>query len=206
VQSIAAQVGRLAASDGGFVQSSHVQTQRQGASEAILTLNLPSAKLGAAITSLGALAPVHEESQSSQDITGSYEAARRELADALAERQALLRALSRATKKGQIDSLREQLSQMRGSIRRTRAAVRGLSQQASTTELEVTVTGEAHKGSGRLTLRGGLNDAERVLAVSLVVILIALATSVPVALALGTLIGARRVFRRYQREHALDTY
>jgi Domain of unknown function (DUF4349) len=205
VQSVASRVAQLAVSDGGFVQSSHVQTQRRGTSEATLTLHLPSAELGAAITSLEALAPVREESQSSQDITGSYQAARRALADAVAERRALLRALSRATREGQIDSLREQLSQARGSIGRARAAVHDLSQQANTTELEVTVTGEAHEGSEGSSLRRGLSDAERILTVSLVVVLIVLATIIPVAVAVATLIGTHRVWRRYRREHALDT-
>ena len=104
-----------------------------------MTLNLPSAKLSAALASLGQLAPVRAESQSLQDITSSYDAARQRLADATAERQALLRALSKATTEGQIDSLRERLSQTRGAIARAHSALQAVSQHASTAEVEVTV-------------------------------------------------------------------
>lgn len=77
-------LARLAVSEGGFVQNSHVQVQQTGPSEADLTLKLPSAKLNAALAALAELAPVHAESQSLQDITNSYQAARRALADASA--------------------------------------------------------------------------------------------------------------------------
>ena len=107
VQETADRVGRLAVREGGFVQSSHVQVQQVGTSEANLALKLPSAKLGAALASLAQLAPVRGESQALQDITDTYDAAVRRLADANAERLALLRALGRATSEGQIDSLRE---------------------------------------------------------------------------------------------------
>ena len=156
-------MSRLAVSDGGFVQSSHVQVQQAGTSEANLDLSLPSAKLSAALASLGQLAPVRAESQSLQDITNTYDAARQRLADATAERQALLRALSKATTEGQIDSLHERIAQNRGAIAQARLSLQAVSQHASTAEVEVTVLGDAHAGSEGLTLHRGLHDAGRVL-------------------------------------------
>jgi hypothetical protein len=204
VQETADRVSRLVVSDGGFVQSSHVNVG-QGTGEANLTLSLPSAKLSAALAALGQLAPVHAESQSLQDITNTYDAARQRLSDATAERQALLRALSKAITEGQIDSLRERLSQNQGRIAQTRSALQVVSRRASTAEVEVTVVGDAHAGSEGLTLHRGLHDAGRVLVVTLVVLLIAAAILVPLALLLLALLTVRRAWLTYRRERALDT-
>jgi hypothetical protein len=203
VQETADRVGRLAVSDGGFVQSSRVNVE-QDAGEATIELSLPSQKLSGALAALGQLAPVHAESQSLQDITNTYNAAAQRLADATAERQALLHALSQASTEGQIDSLRERLSQNQGRIAQTRSALQTVSRHASTAEVEVTVVGDAHAGSEGLTLHRGLHDAGRVLVVTLVVLLIAAAILVPLALLLLALFTARRAWLRYQRERVLD--
>lgn len=203
VQTTADGVARVAVSDGGFVQSSNVQVQQAGQSEATLMLRLPSARLSTALAALAQLAPVRAESQSLQDITSTYNAARQRLADATAGRQALLRALSQATTEGQIDSLRERLSQASGAIARARSALQSVSQHASTAEVEVTILGDARAGSEGLTLHRGLHDAGRVLVVALVVLLIAAAILVPLALLVFALAIALRAWRRYQRERAL---
>jgi hypothetical protein len=204
VQETADLVSRLAVRVGGFVQGSHVQVQQGGASEANLTLRLPSAKLSAALASIGQLAPVRAESQSLQDITDAFAAARQRLLDATAERQALLRALAGATSQGQIDSLRERLSQSRNAIGEARAGLQAVSQRASTAEVEVTVVGDTRGASEGLTLHRGLHDAGRVLVVAAAVLLIAAAILLPLALLLIALVTGRRAWRRYQRERALD--
>ena len=204
VQETADRVSRLAVSDGGFVQNSHVQVQQTGTSEANLDLSLPSAKLSTALASLGQLAPVRAESQSLRDITNAYDAARQRLSDATAERQALLHALSRAITEGQIDSLRERLAQNRGTIAQAQSAFQTVSQHANTATVEVTVLGDAHAGSEGLTLHRGLHDAGRVLVVTLAVLLIAAAILVPLTLLILALVTAARALRRYQRERILD--
>jgi hypothetical protein len=204
IQATADRVSQLAVSDGGYVQSSHVQVQRGGTNEATLTLQLPSAKLSSGLASLGALAPVRSESQSLQDITDEYSAARRRVADADAERQALLRALSAATTEGQIDSLRERLSANRSGISRARSAVQALSRRAGTAEVAVTIGAGAASGSEGLTFHRGLHDAGRVLTVAAVVLLIALAVLVPLALLLAATLGGRSAWRRHRRERVLD--
>ena len=204
VQQTADRVSRLVVRDGGFVQSSHVQVQQGSAGEANLMLKLPSEKLSAALASLEQIAPVREESQSLQDITNTYDAARQRLSDAEAERQALLHALSKASSEGEIDSLRERLAQSRSTLAHAHSALEAVSRQASTAEVEVSVLGDVHAKSEGLTLHGGLHDAGRVLTVALVVLLIAAAVLVPLALVLAALLLARRSWRRRQREHALD--
>jgi hypothetical protein len=204
VQSIADRVARLAVSAGGFVRSSQVQVQREGVSEASIDLSLPSAGLSSSLESLGGLAPVRAESQTLQDITGAYEAAHRQLADASAERQALLRALAGASTQGQIESLRARLSLARGAIARAVSALRAVSQKASTADVQVTVVGNAAAGAGEgLTVRRGLHDAGRVLTVALVVLLIGGAVLVPLAILLGAALLGRRAWRRNRRERAL---
>jgi hypothetical protein len=205
VQAVSDGVSRLAVRDEGFVQSSHVQVQRHGASEATLTLRLPSARLSAALAAIGRLAPVSSESQSLQDITNTYDAARRRLADATAERRALLRALAKATTEGQIDSLRERLSQAGGAIAQDQSYLNDVSQRASIAEVEVTVLGSAQASSEGLTFHRGLHDAGRVLTVAAIVLLVAAAVLVPLALALLVLAGALKVWRRYSRERVLGS-
>ena len=205
VQSTADRVAQLAVSDGGFVQTSHVQVQQSGASEATLSLRLPSAKLSAALASLGGLAPVSAESQSLQDITSTYDAARQRLADATAERRALLHALSLAATQGQIDSLRERLAQSRTAIAEAQAAVQAVDRRSSTAEVEVTVLGYRSSGSEGLTLHRGVHDAGRVLTVTLVVLLVAAAVLLPLGLLLLAGFSARSAWRRRLRERALDS-
>jgi hypothetical protein len=204
VQDAADGVARLAAADEGFVESSHVQIQQQGPSEAMLMLRVPSARLGAVLASIGRLAQVRAESQSLQDITDAYSAARQRLSDAEAERQALLRALAAATSEGQIASLRERLLQSRGTIAQAQSALHSISQRASTSEVEVSVLGDAPVRSEGLTLDRGLHDAGRVLVVAATVLLIAAAALAPLALVLLALAGLARAWRRRRREHALD--
>lgn len=204
VQTIAGRVSRLVVSEGGFVQSSHVN-EGEKTGEATLTLSLPSAKLSAALAALGQLAPVRAENQSLQDITNTYNEARQRLNDASAERAALLRALSKATTEGQIDSLRARLAQAGGAIARARSALQTVSRQANTAEVEVAVLGDRSTGGEGLTLHRGLHDAGRVLTVALVVLLIASAILVPLALLILALVTARRAWRQYRRERVLDT-
>lgn len=204
LQAISDEVAQLAVRDGGYVQSSDVQVQQQGASEATLVLRLPSARLGAALAAIGRLAPVRAENQALRDITNAYDAARQRLSDAEAERRALLRALAAATTEGQVDSLREQLSASRAAIARALASFNAVSQRASTAEAEVSILGDSHAGSEGLTLHRGLHDAGRVLVVALIVILIAAAILVPLALVLAALAGAGGAWRRYRRERVLN--
>jgi hypothetical protein len=211
VQDVAESISRLAVGDGGFVESSHVQVKSSGPSEADVTLSIPSAKLNAAIAALGRIASVRAVSQSSQDITGAYDLARRRLDDALAERRALLRALAVASTQGQIDSLRDQLSGNREALSRDHASVRSVSHQAADSQLYVTITGAKATSGGGLTLRRGLDDAGHVLATAGAALLIGLAGLLPglagllplTALAF-CLLAARRAWRRRRREAALD--
>lgn len=204
VQSVADDVARLTTSMGGFVQSSHVQVRQEGSGGAELTLSIPSAKLDSALAALGRIAPLRAESQSTQDITSSYESANRRLADLEAERQALLRALSGASTQGQIDSLRERLSGVSSAIGQAHSEAQSVARQAASSEVEVTVEGNSRAASEGFTLHRGLHDAGHVLVVALDVLLIGAAVLLPLALALAFVLGLARVLRRHRRERILD--
>jgi hypothetical protein len=203
LQTVSDSIARLAERSGGFVQSSHVQIQRGSSSEATLTLSLPSARLDAALAAIGRLAPVLDESRSLQDITGAFDAAHQRLADALAERDALLRALAKASTEAQIAGLRERLSHVRRTIAAEQSSLRAVTTQASTSEVEVSVIGNATASAEGLTLHRGLKDAGHVLLVALVALLIAGAVLVPLAILCAALFIARRLWLRHVRERAL---
>ena len=204
LQAASDQVAQLAVRDGGYVQSSSVQVQQQGASEATLALRLPSSRLAAALAAIGRLGPVRAENQSLEDITGAYNAAHQQLSDAEAEQRALLRALAAASTEGQIDSLHARLAASRSAVARAQSSVNSISARASTSEVEVSILGDTRAGSEGLTLHKGLHDAGHVLLVVAIAILILAAVLVPLALLLAGAAGARRTWRRYQREQALN--
>jgi hypothetical protein len=204
VQLVADQIAQLAARDGGFVQNSQVRLQRGTGGEATLQLSLPSARLSAALAELARLAPTRAQSQSLQDITDEYGAARTKLADAVAARQALLRALSKASTQGQIESLRARLSLAGGAIAQARTAFQSVAKRGSNSAVEVTVLGDAHASAGESTLSKALNDAGDVLKVALAVLIVALAVLVPLALLAAIVAIAWRVSRRRLRERALS--
>jgi hypothetical protein len=205
LQATSDRVAQLTVRDGGYVASSNVQVQQQGASEATLALRLPSARLAAALAAIGHLAPVRAENQSLQDITGAYSAAHQRLSDAEAEQRALLRALAAASTEAQIDSLHARLAASRAAIARAHSSVNSISARASMSEAEVSILGDTRAGREGLTLHRGLHDAGRVLLVVVIAILILGAVLVPLALLIAGISGARRTWRRYQRDRVLNT-
>ena len=159
MQPVADRIAQLAARDGGFVQSSQVRLQHGSGGEANLQLSLPSARLSAALAELARLAPTRAQSQSLQDITDEYGAARSKLSDAVAARQALLRALAKATTQGEIESLRSRLSLAGAAVTRARTAFASIARRGGNSTVEVNVLGDVHAGGGRSTLSTGLHDA-----------------------------------------------
>ncbi|HEY1834012.1 MAG TPA: DUF4349 domain-containing protein [Solirubrobacteraceae bacterium] len=206
VQQLADEVSRLTVGDGGFVAHSNVQEESAGQSEAQLTLQLPSAHLSAALAALGRLAPVRAESQSLQDITTRFDSARQRRSDLLAERRALLHALSLAQTQGAIESLRERLAQTRSALARAVAEVAAAAHSAATSRVEVGVvsTRDSDKPGTRSTLVRGLHTALHVLVVTLIVLLTASAVLVPLCLLLLAAGALRRLWLRAARERVLE--
>jgi len=203
VQQLADAVGRVATREGGYLASSQVQVEGEAAGGATLQLSLPSSRLARTLEALGRLAAVRAESQSQQDITDTYDAAKRALENTVAERAALLRALAAATTQAQIESLHQRLDLAGGAIARARSAFAAISSQAANAEVEVTILGERHLAGQGLTFESGLHDAGRVLTVAVVVLLVGLAGLIPL-LAVAVAVGlAARALRRSARERVL---
>jgi len=203
VQTLADGVSRIVIAEGGFVASSQVQVEKGATNDATLVVSVPSGRLSRTLAALGRLGPVRAETQSLQDITSSYDSARRTLQDAVAERAALLRALAHATTQGEIESLHQRLGLAAGAIDRARSAFAQVSSQAANANLEVTVLGEAHPVGGGLSVARGLHDAGRVLTVALAAMLIGLAALLPLLLVGLAVALTLRALRRAARERAL---
>ncbi|WCB96819.1 hypothetical protein DSM104299_05587 [Baekduia alba] len=207
VQDTADGVVRETQAAGGYVQQSSVATRDDGGT-ASFTLRIPSAHLDDALAGLSKLAHVGALNQSASDITAETASAADQLSDARAERQALLRALGRATTDRQIASLKARLRDNRSEIAQRKGALDAQRRRADLATVAVNVqgTGQADSGDGggAWTPRDALHDAGRVLEVAGGVALIALAILAPLAiLALLALLAARGL-RRHRRETALD--
>lgn len=202
VQGIADGVVRVTGAYGGYVQSSQVQDGRDGG-QADLVLVLPTDRLAFALGELSRLAHVQSTNQATTDITDAYNSARRQLADDVTQRQALLRALASATTQGQIDSLRGRLELTGGRIDHDRVALGSVDRQSRTSQVNVTIASSPTRAGG-WTIGNALNDAAMILETMAGVALIAGAISAPVLLILALLLAAARALRRARRERALD--
>jgi len=206
VQKTADGVIRETQASGGYVQESSIRTRDDGGS-ASFTLRIPSAKLDAALAGLSKLAHVGALNQSSNDITAQTASAADRLADARAERRALLQALGRATTDRQISSLKARLRDNRTEIVARQAELDGQRRRADLATVAVSIEGTgtaAPKDDGAWTPGDALGDAGRILEVAGGVALIALAVLAPLGvLAVLALLGSHAV-RRRRREGALD--
>lgn len=209
LQTVADGVVRVTQAAGGFVQQSSVDATDQGGT-ADFQLSVPSAQADAVLARLSRLAHVSSLSQSSTDITAGFVSTAAQLADARAERRALLKALAGARTPAGIARLKARIAANHRQIALLEAQRRDLRRRADNTTIVVTVTarGAAPRGTGHggggWTPRDAAHDALRVLEVAAGVLLIALAVTVPLGLlALPALFGARAA-RRRRREHALD--
>ncbi|MCW3046344.1 MAG: hypothetical protein JWO74_628 [Solirubrobacterales bacterium] len=207
VQDVADGVIRTAGALGGYVETSQISSSDQGGG-ASLRLRVPSARLDDAIARLSELAHVGSLTRASTDITAPVVSATSRLGDARAERDALLRALGKATTDREIASLRERLRLNRSQIAALEGELAGLRRRANMATVDVTVEGTGPKAGagtgGAWTPKDALHDALRVLEVAAGVTLVACAVLVPLALlaALGAL--AARGLRRRRRDAALD--
>jgi hypothetical protein len=206
VQQTADGVVRETQAAGGYVQRSDISTRDDGG-EATFTLRIPSARLDDTLARLAKLAHVGALSQNASDITSAVVSAGDQLADARAERTALLRALGKAATDRQIASLKARLADNRSEIAQRKGALDAQRRRADLATVSVTVrgTGEAtKKDDGVWTPRDALHDAGRVLEIAGGVALIALAVLAPLAILAALALLAGRTLRRRQREGTLD--
>jgi hypothetical protein len=206
VQSVADDVIAATQRFGGIVDSSQISTSDTEAS-AVFALRIPTRRLDDALAALSKLAHVASLSQGSTDITGSFVSAADRLRDARAERRALLKALGAATTTQEIDALKARLRDNHSQISAAKGELNALRRRANLARVDVTVSGNGHKGSGGggpWTPGDAAGDALRVLEVGAGVLLVGLAAVIPLALLGGAAALAARSTRRRRREAALE--
>lgn len=209
VQDVAAGVSRVTEQFGGIVASSNISIGDAGQTgssrgSATFSLSIPSSRLEAALSALSALGQVRARSESSDDITAPYNAARDRLAQDRAARRSLLAQLAGATTPGALDSLRQRLRDLSSQISADANALGALRQQAGMSSVTVTLdSGRSGPGGSGFTLSQAWHDAAHVLGVAAGTTVLVLAALIPLLVLGATVAIALRVHRR-RRERGLD--
>ncbi|MBO9534678.1 MAG: DUF4349 domain-containing protein [Solirubrobacteraceae bacterium] len=193
----------------GYVASSEMNLGAAGAGTATFVLRVDSPKLDETIDRLSGLGTVTGQSALSQDITGTLDSAKQQLADARKAREALLKALSKATTEGEIASLRARIAANRRELARFDAGVRRVERRADLTTITLSMDapakGDPTADDGSWSLGDAADDAWSALRAILGGLLVAAAVIAPFALigGAGYAVWSRR--RRAARERTLDT-
>ena len=209
IEQVAQQVFDVVGAAKGDVSHSTVTAAGGSGGFADFQLSVPSATLPETMAQLSRLrgANVVSRTDATQDITGSFVSANRELADTRALRTTLLRQLANAVTTQQVDSLRARIRDAEASIASDLATLKRLRRQVGSSQISVTISTSPAPhpvAGGGFTLGKAAHDAGRVLTVVAGVALIALAVLLPIAAVAALVAFAVLVFRRRRREQALD--
>lgn len=148
---------------------------------------------------------MRSRNQTSEDITGAFISPRERLTDAPAERRTLLRQLATADTPNETASIRARLRSASSQIASARAELRTLRARTSFSRVSVSIqAGGTGSGRGAWGVDNALDDALRVLAVTVGVLLISLAVLLPVLVVGAALTVTMRAARRRRREASLD--
>jgi Domain of unknown function (DUF4349) len=191
---------------GGFVFRSVVTAGEGSDAGAALELRIPSPELQPALADLSELAHVRARTQQTTDITAAFRSPRRRLADALAERRALLRQLARAVTANETAAVRARLRAVNRRIDRAQAELRRLRDRVSFSAVSLAIepgSGKAADGGG-WSIGDAVDDALSVLRTMLGAALVALAVLIPASLLAAFGWVAYRAWVRRRRESALE--
>jgi hypothetical protein len=203
VQDVADRAIEVAEAHRGIVLSSQVNEGAGERARASLELAIPSERLEPALADLSDLADVKSRSDSSIDVTAPFVSARERLNDARAELESLLRQLAEAATPLEAESIRKRIRIVRDEVASTRAQFRSIARTVRFARVSVAVEGDGSQ-AGAWTLGDALDDALRVLAVGLGVLLVSAAVLVPLALVVAASWIGRQAWVRRRRESALD--
>jgi hypothetical protein len=214
VNQVAAEIIGVVSFEHGTVMSSQVTaaSTAAGGGYGSFTLSIPTANLQSTVNQLSRLryADLSSSTAGSQNVSDQYASDQRQLADAQALRESLLKQLAAATTQQQTDSIDAQLKLAAGQVTRWQRALASLEHRISYSDVTVEVNAGylpippvVHRAS-TFSLGRAAHDALRVLIVSAGVALIALALAIPIGLALALLVWLWLWARRRRREQALD--
>jgi Domain of unknown function (DUF4349) len=205
IPTLAQQVTQVTTRSGGFVLSSSLDSDDEGAN-GIFELRIPVGRLRAALADLAGLATVRSQSQSGRDVTRRHVTVRDRLDSARAERRSLLRRLEVAETDEEAESIRRRLDLVAGEINGLRALLRDLRLRTDYAVVNVDLAGtDDESGSGGAA--GSFDDAMDDAGDLLVGLAGALIRIMAIALPLGLIAaigwGAARTLRRRRRESVL---
>jgi hypothetical protein len=205
IPAVAQDVTRVTSRHGGFVLSSTVDTDDDGAS-GYFELRIPAGRLRPALADLSGLATVKSQSQSGQDVTRRHVTTEDRLEAARAERRSLLRRLELAETDEQAEAIRRRLDIVAGEINGLRALLRDLRLRTNYAVVTVDLQGSGDDSSGG-GAGGSLDDAVGDAGDLLVGLAGALIRILAVALPLAVIGGlgwlAAAMLRRRRRESVL---
>jgi Domain of unknown function (DUF4349) len=158
VPALAQDVTRVTNRHGGFVLSSTLDSDQEGAS-GFFELRIPAVRLRPALAGLAGLATVREQSQSGQDVTRRHVTTRDRLQSARAERRSLLRRLELAATDEEAEAIRRRLDIVAGEINGLRALLRELRLRTDYAVVNVDLAGTDENSGESGGAGGSLDDA-----------------------------------------------
>jgi hypothetical protein len=213
IDTVAQEIYNVVAAESGIVKSSKVSdaTASQGGGSAVFNLSIPSGNLETALAQMSKLrfATVLTRSNSTTDVTNTYNSDRSALQDQQALRLSLLKQLGEATTTAEVDSLQARIKLAETQISNDQSALANLKHQISYSNVSVqlgsgTAAVTTTSSSHGFTLSVAWHDAIRVLVVAAGVIVVAAAVLIPVALVAALLGWFAHGMRQLRRERVLE--
>jgi hypothetical protein len=158
IPALAQDVTRVTSRHGGFVLSSTLDSDQEGAN-GFFELRIPASRLRPALADLAGLATVREQSQSGQDVTRRHVTTRDRLQSARAERRSLLRRLELAETDEEAEAIRRRLDIVAGEINGLRATLRNLRLRTDYAVVTVDLAGTDEDSGGSGGAGGSFDDA-----------------------------------------------
>jgi hypothetical protein len=205
IPALAQDVTRVTNRHGGFVLSSTLDSDQEGAN-GYFELRIPADRLRPALADLAGLATVREQSQSGQDVTRRHVTTRDRLQSARAERRSLRRRLELAATDEEAEAIRRRLDIVAGEINGLRALLRNLRLRTDYAVVTVDLAGtEGDSGSGGAggSLDDAVGDAGNLVVGLAGVLIRVLAIALPLTLIAALAWMATSALRRRRRESVL---
>jgi hypothetical protein len=158
IPALAQDVTRVTSRHGGFVLSSTLDSDQEGAN-GFFEVRIPASRLRPALADLAGLATVREQSQSGQDVTRRHVTTRDRLQSARAERRSLLRRLELAETDEEAEAIRRRLDIVAGEINGLRATLRNLRLRTDYAVVTVDLAGTDEDSDGSGGAGGSFDDA-----------------------------------------------
>lgn len=193
----------------GLVMNTNIATGTNQVPSATLSLRIPTASVGKALSDFGALGVVRERTQSSTDVTASFNAAEDELEQARAERKSLLAQLAKAKNASERKSINEQLQYNKQRLQNATNSLNTLSSSTKYAQVEVYLSAKDSPvpypvDDSSWGFDDAADDAKEIIAVVAGVILVFFAALIPVALLGALFYFIARVWTAYMRRRALS--